>query len=465
MGNNVTEGAIIQHLAKLRVRRVEKNKQVPPPLRRGGGGGGGGSSSSNGPKSPEAPVTPVSPAEAEEVVRKRHAKKPSIQKVEKKRAASRFTQIPSDSDEEWTATMDKKTKTKRPQKRRKTTPLKSEPGIESDPEFELEPEPEPEAESESEFEPEPGHLESGDDTTDDVDKASHRSDLVAVDAKFLSFLEDDQEKVNDDERASTVSEDEHRSDTKKSLFVTLRPGRENMCRLKYKGIGVYQERDPEQRWEVPAPGLNGQTWGFSRDYYGPIPQSAQHSYNPGILRGDWPQEVIMRQYEAPQAVTWSHETYQPDPRLVHPAHVLDNASCEPQLRFHRKLRAAEESHVDVRGAVQMNPAYQAYVKTHRELPSLATSPTAKLQSPILSNSSNPCDFASSISGSLRTDRSSIGSSQQSQGTSHIDGSSSAGGVDNPRGQDDELLHGKIFAEHTLTEDAVEEAKELIWWQH
>ncbi|RAK81829.1 uncharacterized protein BO72DRAFT_178651 [Aspergillus fijiensis CBS 313.89] len=36
MGHNVTEGAIIQHLAKLRSRRVAAGKPVPPPLRRGG---------------------------------------------------------------------------------------------------------------------------------------------------------------------------------------------------------------------------------------------------------------------------------------------------------------------------------------------------------------------------------------------------------------------------------------------
>ena len=41
MQNNVTEGAIVQHLAKLRVRRVEAGKQVPAPLRRGGGLGKG----------------------------------------------------------------------------------------------------------------------------------------------------------------------------------------------------------------------------------------------------------------------------------------------------------------------------------------------------------------------------------------------------------------------------------------
>lgn len=38
MRHNVTEGAIIQHLSKLRIRRVAAGKVVPPPLRRGGTG-------------------------------------------------------------------------------------------------------------------------------------------------------------------------------------------------------------------------------------------------------------------------------------------------------------------------------------------------------------------------------------------------------------------------------------------
>ncbi|KAE8383435.1 hypothetical protein BDV26DRAFT_287626 [Aspergillus bertholletiae] len=38
MKNNVTEGAIVQHLAKLRSRRIDSGKEVPPPLRCGGVG-------------------------------------------------------------------------------------------------------------------------------------------------------------------------------------------------------------------------------------------------------------------------------------------------------------------------------------------------------------------------------------------------------------------------------------------
>lgn len=37
MGSNITDGAIIQHLAKLRIRMVELGQDVPPPLRRSAG--------------------------------------------------------------------------------------------------------------------------------------------------------------------------------------------------------------------------------------------------------------------------------------------------------------------------------------------------------------------------------------------------------------------------------------------
>ena len=40
LGHHATEGAIVQHLAKLRTRRIAAGKDVPPPLRRGGNGPG-----------------------------------------------------------------------------------------------------------------------------------------------------------------------------------------------------------------------------------------------------------------------------------------------------------------------------------------------------------------------------------------------------------------------------------------
>ena len=37
MGENISDGAVVQHLAKLRIKMVNANLEVPPPLRRGGG--------------------------------------------------------------------------------------------------------------------------------------------------------------------------------------------------------------------------------------------------------------------------------------------------------------------------------------------------------------------------------------------------------------------------------------------
>lgn len=37
MGDRITDGAVIQHLAKIRQRMVSQGLDVPPPLRRGGG--------------------------------------------------------------------------------------------------------------------------------------------------------------------------------------------------------------------------------------------------------------------------------------------------------------------------------------------------------------------------------------------------------------------------------------------
>ncbi|KAL4878946.1 hypothetical protein BJY04DRAFT_194466 [Aspergillus karnatakaensis] len=50
MGHNVTEGAIVQHLAKVRARRVQEGKDVPPPLKRGSTSGVSKSSSPPGSK-------------------------------------------------------------------------------------------------------------------------------------------------------------------------------------------------------------------------------------------------------------------------------------------------------------------------------------------------------------------------------------------------------------------------------
>lgn len=57
MGHNVTEGAIVQHLAKLRSRRVSAQKPVPPPLRRGGVGSS--TTKSSGAKRRRSSATPT----------------------------------------------------------------------------------------------------------------------------------------------------------------------------------------------------------------------------------------------------------------------------------------------------------------------------------------------------------------------------------------------------------------------
>ncbi|KAL4896884.1 hypothetical protein BDV59DRAFT_79809 [Aspergillus ambiguus] len=56
MGHNVTEGAIVQHLAKLRNRRVTAGKDVPPPLRRGGAGSSSNISSESKRKRQHTPL-------------------------------------------------------------------------------------------------------------------------------------------------------------------------------------------------------------------------------------------------------------------------------------------------------------------------------------------------------------------------------------------------------------------------
>ncbi|EED14821.1 hypothetical protein TSTA_042930 [Talaromyces stipitatus ATCC 10500] len=420
MGNNVTEGAIIQHLAKLRVRRVEKNKQVPPPLRRGGGPSGAS-------RSPDAPVTPVSPQYAEAVTERRVSQQNQPEIKKEKRSFSNVRDEVSDSDEDWTSdspSKNKKAKKKRPQKKRKTTPMELEQSFE---EINLE-----------------------DDATEGVAGAFQRSDeLVAVGANYLEFL-GDSSKAQDDDHAAALSEDEDQLETKESLVITLKPGTNNMRRLKYKGTGVFQDRNPEQRWELPPPGPNGQSWGFSRDYYGPIPQSAQHSNNPGLLRGEWPIEVAMRQYEAPQAVTWSNETYHPDPRLVHPAMVLEDPNCKPQLKFHRKLRAAEEANAEARARDQAQPAYQVYVNKHRELPSYGESSWTALVT-------NP---SQTLSNSFHT---SLPQTEGRLDTRQFLDPQNSGTNDNLMDHYNEVPPGKIFAIEMLGDNIVEEAKELDWW--
>ncbi len=64
MGAHMTDGAVIQHLAKLRIRMLEQNLDVPPPLRRGGGTAvstsNGGKASGRSKSAPSKAVKPSS---------------------------------------------------------------------------------------------------------------------------------------------------------------------------------------------------------------------------------------------------------------------------------------------------------------------------------------------------------------------------------------------------------------------
>ncbi|PWY68658.1 hypothetical protein BO70DRAFT_151964 [Aspergillus heteromorphus CBS 117.55] len=87
MGHNVSEGAIVQHLAKLRSRRVAANKAVPPPLRRGGVGA----------------VCKSSQESAADVSESKSTRSKSLKKDTGDETSSAFPYVDSSSDEDWVA--------------------------------------------------------------------------------------------------------------------------------------------------------------------------------------------------------------------------------------------------------------------------------------------------------------------------------------------------------------------------
>lgn len=113
MGHNVTEGAIVQHLAKLRSRRVQSDKAVPPPLRRGGVGS--------------------SSARPSETKRKRH-KTPPLEPDEEN--PDIIPVIDHSSDEDYGVKSDAKARRKRKQRANvqplKDVPIKAEPETEDE---------------------------------------------------------------------------------------------------------------------------------------------------------------------------------------------------------------------------------------------------------------------------------------------------------------------------------------------
>ncbi|KAL5360709.1 hypothetical protein BJX96DRAFT_150708 [Aspergillus floccosus] len=119
MGHNVTEGAIVQHLAKLRSRRVASDKAVPPPLRRGGVGSSSTKSSET--KRKRHNTLPLGPDE----------ENPDVIPV-----------IDHSSDEDYGVRIDTKARRKRKQRTTiqplKDVPIKAEPDTEDNTESEEE---------------------------------------------------------------------------------------------------------------------------------------------------------------------------------------------------------------------------------------------------------------------------------------------------------------------------------------
>ncbi|PYH70915.1 uncharacterized protein BO88DRAFT_478912 [Aspergillus vadensis CBS 113365] len=114
MGHNVTEGAIVQHLAKLRSRRVSADKAVPPPLRRGATG-----------MSKSAEETPTKSVADEEP---KHKAGPSKTNASGPRGKPRHQH--TSSDEEWV--QGRPPRSRRLRKRRKSAVKVEESSSESE---------------------------------------------------------------------------------------------------------------------------------------------------------------------------------------------------------------------------------------------------------------------------------------------------------------------------------------------
>lgn len=136
------------------------------------------------------------------------------------------------------------------------------------------------------------------------------------------------------------------------------------------GIGPYHDRDPERVWKIPPPGPLNIKWGFSKDYYGPIPMDSDDPLRPLLLDGRWPRDVVERQYQAPNALPWEVTPEEPDPKLYHPAAWLqDKETCKPELLFHRRLRRfVEDDFPELRQELRKRRDYQEYMEKHREVP-------------------------------------------------------------------------------------------------
>lgn len=96
MGEGITGGAVIQHLAKLRIRMVAQDLSVPPPLRRGGGGSRLSTSASSAPR---AKATPTKNGTTQANPKSTHTKPAKSNKAGKKAASG--SDESEEEDDSW----------------------------------------------------------------------------------------------------------------------------------------------------------------------------------------------------------------------------------------------------------------------------------------------------------------------------------------------------------------------------
>lgn len=349
MGNNVSEGAIVQHLAKLRTRRVASNKQVPPPLRRGG------STSTS-----KASATSTSPTKvsAETSPRKDHTKAKARKAVD----SSDEEEIPlenetSSSDEEYgKRRRSKKSGKKKSRKKRKLN-----------------------VDSEGESISDKGERNEAEEVEDTDDE------LLAVGAQFLSYPND---KKCSSGSASPSPDD---STEKESKVVILRYGRRNSMTFQ-DGRALFIDNEGSKGFKKAAtkeayhPGqdLNGNDHNYpgipgfrpprpgggrkydETDYTLPIPKRGENPMRPYLMAGNWPKDAVLKLYDRDDPRI---PGVPPIPPTVIPAAWLRDENCDPALRFNRVLDYdREKNYPECREREKQRPDYKEYVDHHGELP-------------------------------------------------------------------------------------------------
>ena len=96
MGPGISGGAVIQHLAKLRVRMIAQGLSVPPPLRRGGGASRISTTASTGPK---AKANPTKNGKAKAAPASANSASAKPKKANKRRAAGSYES--EEEDDLW----------------------------------------------------------------------------------------------------------------------------------------------------------------------------------------------------------------------------------------------------------------------------------------------------------------------------------------------------------------------------